>query len=89
MGCVIDKTLTADQAASKGDLESLKRIRANGGGWTSDAADWAAKYGHGHLDVLKWIKYVDSGEWVSDMRRKLTAEPLICKDIENTIIAFV
>ena len=85
----IDKTLTADQAAAKGDLETLKWIRANGGKWNSYsyAADYAAE--NGHLETLKWIKYVDSGEWVVDMRKKLTAEPLICKDIENTIIAFV
>jgi hypothetical protein len=41
------------------------------------------------LDVVKWIKYVDSGEWVVDIRRKLSSEPLVCKDIENTIIAYV
>ena len=36
--------------------------------------------GRGHLETPKWV---------TDMRRKLTAEPLICKDIENTIITFV
>ena len=83
----IDKTLTVNQAAANGHFETLKWIRANGGEWTWCAANRAAE--NGHLDLVKWIKYVDSGEWVVDMRRKLTAEPLICKDIENTIIAFV
>jgi hypothetical protein len=68
-------------------LETLKWIRANGGEWTHWAADGAAK--NVHLETLKWIKYMDSGEWVLDMRRKLSAEPLVYKDIENTIIAYV
>jgi hypothetical protein len=70
-----------------GHLETLKWIRANGGEWTHWAADWAAW--NGHLETLKWIKYVDSGERTEDMRKKLSAEPLVYKDIENTIIAYV
>ena len=62
MGCMIDKTLTVDQAAAKGDLESLKWIRVNGGEWTSYAADDAVKYGH--LETLKWIR-ANGGEWTS------------------------
>jgi hypothetical protein len=44
---------------------------------------------NGHLETLKWIKYVDSGERTEDIRRKLSAEPLVYKDIENTIIAYI
>jgi hypothetical protein len=55
--------------------------------WTHWAADRAAL--NGHLETLKWIKYVDSGERTEDMRKKLSAEQLVCKDIENTIIAYV
>jgi hypothetical protein len=54
MSIVIDKTLTTSEAASKGDLESLKWIRANGGEWTYMAADNAAR--NGHLEVVKWIR---------------------------------
>jgi hypothetical protein len=51
------------------------------------AANWAAS--NGHLDVVKWIEYVDSGERTEDMRKKLSAEPLVYKDIENTIISYI
>ena len=57
---MINKTLTADQAAAKGDLETLKWIRANGGEWTHYAANLAAK--NGNLETLKWIRE-NGGEW--------------------------
>ena len=37
-------------------------IRANGGEWTDDAADHAAR--NGHLETLKWIR-ANGGEWTS------------------------
>jgi hypothetical protein len=64
-----------------------KWIWVNGGGLTSYVTEYTAM--NGHLETLKWINYVDSGEWTSDMRRKLSTEQLVCKDIENTIIAYV
>ena len=38
----------------------MKWIRVNGGTWTSDAVNWAAK--NGHLETLKWIR-ANGGEW--------------------------
>jgi hypothetical protein len=54
--------LSADECGKNGHLETLKWIRANGGGWTSGAADWAAM--NGHLETLKWIR-ANGGEWTS------------------------
>ena len=84
---MMNKTLTANEAAAKGHLETLKWIRANGGGWTSKAADYAAR--NGHLEIVKWIKYVESGKWSEDLRKTLRSEPFIITDIENTIMNYV
>ena len=51
-----------DWVAGNGHLETLKWIRANGGTWTSDAANWAAS--NGQLETLKWIR-ANGGEWTS------------------------
>jgi hypothetical protein len=60
----------ADCAARNGHLETLKWIRANGGGWTHWAADRAAE--NGHLETLKWIR-ANGGEW-TDLAADRAAE---------------
>ena len=55
-------TYNTTWAAKNGHLETLKWIRANGGAWTSNAANWAAE--NGHLETLEWIR-ANGGEWTS------------------------
>jgi hypothetical protein len=57
---MIDKTLTINEAAAKGDLETLQWIRANGGEWTSDVAVYAAM--NGHLEVRTALRGTDT--WI-------------------------
>ena len=33
-------------------------------------------------------QYVDSGDWFEDLRKNLRSEPLMIKDIENTIMSY-
>ncbi len=68
-------------------METLTWIRANGGKWTSCAADRAAN--NGHLEIVEWIKYVKSGKWSQDVRETIRSEPYMITDIENTIMNYV
>ena len=60
--CTCTGSMNADEAAARGDLETLKWIRENGGEWTEWAANNAAA--NGHLETLKWIR-ANGGEWTS------------------------
>ena len=54
---VTNSRLTVDNLSRHGQLETIQWLRANGGTWTSDAADFAAS--NGHLEVFA----VDPSKW--------------------------